>query len=130
MINKTIIAALTFITIVTGLGNNIVLAKEELRYALCQDNIKSVFINSHEDNVTLNIQLTESATKEFSELTGNNIKSILTILLNDQVIISTIIHAQIDSGVMGPNVESLDEAEELKQSILNNAPESPCGLIQ
>lgn len=130
MINKIIVISLTVIIITIGLRNINLSAEEELHYALCQKNIKTAWINSYNDKVSVGIQLTSSATKDFALLTGNNIKKRLTIILNDRVVTSAIIQAPIDSGSIGAKVESLIKAEELKKSVLNNAPESPCGLIE
>jgi len=55
----------------------------------------------NEENIfSLNIKLSESATKKFEEITSNNIGEKLALVINNEIIIAPIVRAKINSGLI------------------------------
>lgn len=76
----------------------------------------------------LNINLSDTVTKDFASLTEQNIGKRLTILIGNVVVTSAIIKVQIDSGSMVSYAMSQADAQKLLKQ-LNDAPSAPCGYI-
>lgn len=102
---------------------------ESLRYAVCQKNVRHADIGHGKDQYSVTIRLTVAATKEFANLTGNNIGKRLTIVAGDMVVTSAIIKDTIGSGSIGSLPMTEQAALKLQQFILNST-ESQCGLVK
>ena len=128
MIKKLMIIVSSIMLLSTPLGSS---ADEAgaLRYAVCQMNVKQVEIGHVKGQYFVTSKLTEAATKEFANLTGNNIGKRLTILAGDMVVTSAIIKDTIGSGSISSLPMSEQAASKLHQFLLNNT-ESQCGLVK
>lgn len=72
------------------------------------DSIIVVTAKFDEENIfSLNIKLSESATKKFEEITSKNIGKKLALVINNEVIIAPIIRAKINSGLISVEDDEL-----------------------
>ena len=114
------------------LGANKILATDMLRYWVCENNIEKAFVSSNGNYHTVNIQLTPSATKEFSKLTKKNIGGRLEILvkndIKNNIIVDTTIMDSIESGQIFIKFMYEKDANKFIKDIIENAPDQPCGV--
>ena len=101
-----------------------------IRYALCQKIVKTIEIVPQDNLYSLHIALTESATEDFFRLTKDNIGKTLDIEFENVFITGAHIEIPIKSGYILTIPATEEEANRLRQSILNDRNEEPCGKVK
>ena len=101
-----------------------------IRYALCQKNVKKIEVVPQGNLYSLHIALTESATEDFFRLTKDNIGKTLDIEFENIFITGSDIDAPIKSGNILTIPATKEEANRLRQSILDGRNEAPCGKVK
>lgn len=100
-----------------------------LRYVLCKNIVAQARVVSSSNSFSVIIKLSQSATKDFSIITAKNVGRRLTIYVNDTVVTSAIIKAEINSGTIQSSRMTEGEAKNIQSRILNSIKE-PCGLVK
>ncbi|MCD4740998.1 MAG: hypothetical protein K8R67_00740 [Desulfobacteraceae bacterium] len=100
-----------------------------IRYALCQKNVKKIEVVHQGDLYSLRIALTESAAEDFFRLTKDNIGKTLDIEFEGFFITGADINAPIKSGYILSVPATKEEANRLRQRILDSRNNTPCGKL-
>jgi len=100
-----------------------------LRYALCKNDVAQARVVCHDENYSVIIQLSHTATKDFQAITAKNVGRRLIILLNDTLVTSAIIKGEIDSGTIQSSRMTEDAAKNLQERALKSI-EGPCRLVK
>ncbi len=102
----------------------------DIRYALCQKNVKTIEVVSQGNMYSLHIVLTESATEDFFRLTKDNIGKTLDIEFEGLFVTGADIAAPIKSGTIRSIPATKDKANRLRQSIFDDRTKTPCGEVK
>ncbi len=113
-----------------GATNSSASCDTSLRYALCKKNLKNIEVVPQANLYSLRFALTESATADFYHLTRNNIGKTLEIVFEDILVTGADIDAPIDTGLIFSIPATKEEANRLRQSILDNNNITPCGQVK
>ena len=100
-----------------------------IRYAICQKNVKKIEVVQQGNLYSLRIVLTESAAADFYRLTKDNIGKTLDIEFEGFFITGADIDAPIKSGNILSIPATKEEANRLRQRILNSHNNTPCGKV-
>ena len=99
---------------------SIVYTDDSIQFTIHPEFIKSTRIIPNGEKYSVNIELTESAGRNFMNLTKDNVGKRLTILFGDTIITSAFIIVPIKSGYISSSPTTKKKAEELKQRIDNS----------
>ena len=100
-----------------------------IRYALCQKNVKKIEVVHQGNLYSLRIALTESAAEDFFRFTKDNIGITLDIEFEGFFITGADIDAPIKSGYILSIPATKEEANRLRQRILDSRNNTPCGKV-
>ena len=123
---ENIIRAFIFLLFI-GAASSSARYETSIRYTLCQKNIKIIEVVPQGNLHSLRIALTESATKDFYRLTKDNIGKTLNIVFEDAFVSGAEIDVPISSGLILTIPATKEGANRLRQSILDDNNETPCG---
>jgi len=126
---KNTLPVLIFLLVVGAIGST-ANSDTSIRYVLCRKLVNNIEAVPQGNLYSLHIALTESATEDFFRLTKDNVGKTLDIEFEGAFVTGATIDAPIKSGYIMSIPATKEEANRLRESILDRHNETPCGIVK
>jgi hypothetical protein len=97
-------------------------------FGLCQGNVAEIAVVGEPAGFVVHVRLTETAARDFAEMTGHAWGRELSVLAGGEVFSRAVVRAGLDSGRLASTPRARAAADELLRAIRQSRPEAECGV--